>query len=563
MRKVGNLQKAPYQQSDVVTKPLPSPTDGWDAISPLALMDPKRAPILNNWVPRTGWVELRSGYRTWSTTGATYLTGSPVETIMVYRALGVERMFAAAGGKIYDCSTQGAMPPVVVSGLSSNRWNWCNFTPAGAATVIQLANGADSLRQYNGTSWSTPSITGLPGGLTTANIRNITAQKRRLWYVLNNSSGGGSTLAAFMPTDAISGSIAGTLDVGALWVKGGFLQAIVNWTVDGGTGPDDYLVFLSSQGEASVYKGTDPTSVNTWSLVGTFYLAPPIGDRCATRLGSDVAIITLQGVLPLSSALPFDPSADRSISITSRIQNTMFLAANNYGGNFGWQLMPFPLQTLLILNVPQLQNETQVQYVMNTLTGAWCQFTGWNANCFEVYQNSLFFGDNTGNVNLAYSGSSDLFNNIQCDMQCAFNYFDDPGRIKRVTMVQPLLTIQNLAVTGVAPTIAVDTDFITSNVNAAISFFAGTSALWDNAVWDSATWPTAIFNSTNWLSAQAVGHAMAIRFKLNFPGTLGPTNGVFDLGTFDNAKFDNGISQTNPTLQVNAFNCIMEMGGFI
>lgn len=559
MRKAQNLQKVPYQTPDVVTKPIPSPTDGWDALSPLALMDPKRAPILINWVPRPGWVELRGGYNIWATTGATYLTGSPVETLLIYRALGVEKMFAASGGNIYDCSTQFAAPPIVVAGLANNRWQWCNFTPAGGATVIQLVNGSDSLRQYNGSVWSTPSITGLPGGLTTASIRNISAQKRRLWYVLNSGSGGGSTLAAFMPVDAISGPIAGTIDLGAFWTKGGFLQTIFNWTVDGGTGPDDYLAFMSSQGQTTLYKGTDPLSVNTWSIVGTFDLPPPIGDRCATRIGADVAVITQQGVIPISTALPFDPSADRSIAITTRIQNAMSQAANSYNKNFGWQITLFPLQTLLILNIPQFTNLGQIQYVMNTLTGAWCQFNGWAANCFEIFEGDLFFGDNLGNVNLAYSGGSDLFSTVNCDMQCAFNYFDDPGRIKRVTMVQPLLTVQG----NISPSISIDSNFGASSAGAPVAAFSAGATVWDSAIWDTSTWPIGIFNSTSWLSVNAVGHALAVRMKINFSSGVGPSSGVFDIGTFDNAQFDVGIQTANPILQVNAFNTIMELGGYI
>src|SRR6266481_2622886 len=160
MRKSQLQAKQPFPQPDVVTKPIPAPTDGWDALSPLALMDPKRAPILTNWVPRPGWVELRAGYNVWTSTGASYLTGQPVETIIVYRALGSEKMFAAAGGHIYDVSSQGVSTSVL-SGLTSNRWQWVNFTPALGTTVIQLVNGVDQLKMFDGTVWTTPAITGL------------------------------------------------------------------------------------------------------------------------------------------------------------------------------------------------------------------------------------------------------------------------------------------------------------------------------------------------------------------------------------------------------------------
>src|SRR5215469_12700898 len=104
MRKAATVQKVPFLAPDVETKIIPAPTDGWDAISPLAEMDPKRAPILDNMVPRPGYVEVREGYTAWASPG-----GSPVETLMVYRpANGIEAMFAADGSEIYDVSTQGA-----------------------------------------------------------------------------------------------------------------------------------------------------------------------------------------------------------------------------------------------------------------------------------------------------------------------------------------------------------------------------------------------------------------------------------------------------------------------
>src|ERR1700675_4927504 len=93
-----SLQKLTMPAPDVQTKIVPAPTDGWDAISPLASMDPKRAPILNNWIPRPGWVELRDGYFPWVLLDA---MTAPVETLMVRRTGSGERMFAAAGGSIY------------------------------------------------------------------------------------------------------------------------------------------------------------------------------------------------------------------------------------------------------------------------------------------------------------------------------------------------------------------------------------------------------------------------------------------------------------------------------
>jgi len=556
MRKAKSVEKVTVPAPDVLSKVIPVPTDGWDAISPLASMDPKRAPILNNWIPRPGWVELRQGYFPWVLLDA--LT-TPVETLMVRRALGGEQMFAAAGSSIYDVSING-VNTVVVSGLNSARWQYVNFTPALGTTVIQLVNGVDTLRQYNGTTWSVPAITGLPSGLTTAAITNIHAQKRRLWYVLGNGAGGGSTVCAFMPTDAITGAIAGTLDLGANWSRGGYLVVIADWTIDGGNGPQDYMVFISNRGQVSIFSGTDPTSATTFTLVGTFDISPPISLRCATKIGSDVGLITQQGVVPLSQALPYDPSAERSVAITARIQNAMAQAAQVGQNMFGWQLISFAPQQLAILNVPQTENSTQVQFVMNALTGAWCQFTGWNANCFEVFQNVLYFGGNVGDINKCFVGSTDFTTPILADMQCAYNYFDAPGRLKRMTMAQPFIS----AGQTITPFISVDADFHVQTQNAPLQIFNG-GALWDVAVWDVDKWFGTVIQTTSWISTQALGHALAMHLTINIATAQGGggTLAQFDFSFFDQAQFDTTLDTTSISLQVNAFNSIIELGGFV
>lgn len=547
MRKVKSLAKVPYMAPDTSTKIIPSPTDGWDAISPLAEMDPKRAPILDNWVPRPGYVELRKGYTAWTKVGV-----DPVETLMVYRSPTGETLFAAAGDSIYDASTYGSTT-AVLTGLSSARWQYINFTPGNGTTVIQLCNGVDTLRQWNGTIWSIPAITGLPGGRNTTDIINIAAQKRRLWYILKDSS-----IASFMPTDAINGAIAGSQDFGALWAKGGYLVSMAAWTLDGGSGPQDYAVFISSRGQVTLYAGTDPTNASLWTLVGTFDIAPPISRRCMLRVGSDIAVITQQGVIPISQALPFDPSADRSVAITARIQNAMAQASQNSKDLFGWQLISYPNEQLAILNVPVAENSSQVQYVMNALTGAWCRFTGWNSNCYEIFGDNLYWGGNTGEVNLGYVGLTDMGQPITIDMQCAFNWFEEPGKIKRMTMIQPLLTVDG----SLTMSLSVDADFQTSTAVDPITFIAAGSE-WDVSLWDVNVWDSGATTYTSWLSVQVIGHALAVRSRSQISVPTTGSLSAFDFGVFDTAVFDGSVNGTAAILKVNAFNSIIETGGVI
>ncbi len=221
-------------------------------------------------------------------------------------------------------------------------------------------------------------------------------------------------------------------------------------------------------------------------------------------------------------------------------------------------MISYPAQTLAFLNVPLTEGTTQQQYVMNELTGAWCQFVGWNANCFEIFNDNLYWGGNNGDINQGYTGSSDGGVSIPADMQCAFNWMDEPGKVKRMTMVQPLLNLGG----NLTPTMAVDTDFMTSTDVAPVATLTG-GATWDSAVWDTSLWPGLSVNFSQWLSVDAIGHALAIRMRVNITAPNVTNLGEFDIGVFDSAQFDSGSSPTLPILQINAFNTIYESGGAI
>ncbi len=545
--------KQPYFGHDVESKYIPAPTGGWDAISPLSAMEPKYAVTLDNIVPRPGWVEFRGGYNAW-----VQGLGAPVETIMVYRPPGSDqRMFVATGTTIWE-TTEYGIASLAVSGLASARWQYINFTPGGGSNYIYGVNGTDSPLLFDGTTWTNPFIT----GVTPSTLININIHKRRVWFIQKNT-----TKAWYLATDAIQGA-ALEFDLGALINKGGTLLAMGTWTVDGGNGPDDLAVFITTRGQAIIYKGTDPSNANAWALVGVFNLAPALSSRCFGQMGSDLLIATLEGLLPASKALPFDPSGVRSIALTNRIQNAMLMAAQVGQDLFGWQILTFPKQSLLILNVPIQENVNQMQFVMNSITGAWCRFTGWNANCFEIFNDSLYFGDNDGNVNLAYAGALDLVSPIQSTLKCAFNAFEDPGRNKYMSMIRPMMVADGTLFPG----LGVDVDFGDDAIVSPVITLNPIGGIWDAGIWDSSLWGAGAITVINWLTAGALGTFLAVKMSINLGGTSSGTSvvtgSVFDTGVFDEMVFDgNGqiISSGTgiPVLQINAFETIMEFGGAI
>ena len=545
-------EKLEYLAPDTKVEFIPSPVGGWDALSPLAAMEPQYAVILDNWVPRTGFCEIRGGYNAWV---QGLVTDTSVNTLMTYRPpLGSEILFAAIGTQIWNASTYGN-PSLSLSGLGGNKWQFVNFTPGGGSSYLLCVNGVDTYRAYSGT-WTIPTIT----GPSSADFIDINVHKRRIFFIKKNS-----TDAYYLTTDAIQGA-ATSFPLGALMTKGGRLVSMGTWTVDGGNGPDDLAVWVTSEGQYIVYKGTDITNANAWALVGVFDGESPIGQRCFTKLGSDLLVITQAGILPISKALPFDPSGERSVAITNRIQTEFINSSTRYGSLFGWQTIPFPNQALVITNVPISEGAQQVQYVMNAVTGAWCKFTGWNANCFEIFNDSLYFGDNKGNVNLAYAGGLDLVAPILADMKCAFNYFNEPGRVKTMNFARPLIVADGT----LTPTIAVDVDFGDSSPSATVTILTPSGAVWDVSKWDASSWSGGTVTVTNWFSVNGLGTALAMRLQVNLSGggssSSASQQSVFDSGVFGTMVFDgNGATLRSgegvPTLKLNMFEANMQFGG--
>ncbi len=223
---------------------------------------------------------------------------------------------------------------------------------------------------------------------------------------------------------------------------GGKLQAMATWTIDAGYGVDDNLVFISDQGEVAVYRGTDPTSASTWSLIGVWIIGAPISRRCMAKYGGDLLILTLDGLIPFASALQ-SSRLDPNIALSDKIQGAFAAAARTYKDTFGWGLLYNPLNNALMVNIP-IAAGSQEQFVMNNITKAWCRFTGWNANCFALLNDKPYFGGD-GYVAVCWTSGSGVagFNDDGLDINTralqAFNYFETRGVIKYFTRARPTL----------------------------------------------------------------------------------------------------------------------------
>lgn len=507
-----------------------APVGGWDAFSPISNMPPENAVELINWFPQPGWVELRRGFVNHVDTG----TGSAVESIIAYQGATPtsNRLFAASGGKIYDVT--GSPASVAVSGLSNNRWQRVNYAGSGG-NFLWICNGQDTPRYYNGTSWNTATIT----GVTPEDMVACVIHRSRIWAVLKDS-----TKAAYLPLDSVQGA-ATVFDLGTYFQKGGYLQAIGTWSTDVNGGTNEFICFVSSYGEVAIFLIYDPTSATGFSYRGIANIGSPIGRRCLEKVGSDLVIITIDGVVPLSQVVNYDRAALLRASLTKNIRAAMTDAARDYKDQFGWQIISYPRSTMAILNVPTVENVIQQQYVMNTITGAWCRFVGQNANCWEIYDDRAYFGGNDGVVHLADEASGDEGQDLVADIQGAFNYFGQRGQTKRWTTLRPLLTKDTSFLVDVEVGLSIDFQ-LNDALDDLLTDGSTQVAIWNdpNTIWDdpSTIWPGQVTNA-DWLAVSGIGYNAAIRMMVTIP--------------WSDAR------RVSQVLRVNGFDILYDSGGFI
>lgn len=482
----------------------PAPVGGLNDRDSLATMPPQDAVVLENWWPYPSQVMVRKGSVNWFTPYA-----AATETIVEYAPVGGgNKLFAASGTSIYDITSQGSST-AVVTGQSNARWQDISITNAGGS-FLYLFNGVDKPQLYDGTTWQAVDNASVPfaiTGVTTTNLVQACLWKNRIVMAERN------TLKAwYLPVQSVGGA-ASALDIGAVAQRGGSIVGVYNWTIDGGAGVDDQLVFLTSNGEVIVYQGTDPASAATFALVGVYYIGRPIGRRCACKFRGDILIICEEGVFPLSQALQ-SSSVDRRVAITDKIQNSISIAAQLYKANFGWQLEVFQDQNMLILNIPA-GNGMNYQFAQNTITGAWTKFTGWNASAWKnTFSAGLLYGDST-TVKKAWVADVDVDQQIVADGLSSFQYFQAQTYGKLFTMVRPYLT------TNGSPSIlySLNINQVLSEPTGSLSYTAPTGMVWGDMYWGSMFWGGGLTPITNWHTVGAFATSAGIRLKVQGNGS--------------------------------------------
>ena len=481
-----------------------APTGGLNVRDSLDNMPPEDAIVMDNYIPLDNKVVLRKGYVEF------VKLDEKVSTLVSYKKSGDNHLLAFSHGNMYDV-TSAQHVIAYERDFTDNCWQSCQFR-----NRLILVNGTDVPQTFytteNGAVFEALQMTG--EGLTSAKLINVCVSKQRLFFVEKGS------LNAWYTSGVAE--VQGTLnkfDMSSIFRDGGELKAIACWTQDGGQGIDDLTVFITSEGEVAVYSGSNPNNASDWTLKGVYRMSRPIGYRCTLFYHGDVVLISEDGYIPLSKALPLNQADPSLVSFSDKIRGLILERTRNNKDKFGWQGIIYPRGGYAVFNVPAEQKFEQ--HVINTNTGAWCRFTGIYALCWVEFGGKLYFGSKDG-IYLFDEGYSDNKLHICGHVEQAYNNLGSPN-LKRIQLLNP----RTKSSTKYALVIYTNMDF--SDQEKAYAENVGNNGItkWNQVKWSCLANPIGTKWSTlkgsirsQWIANSAVGFKASIVFKTKTRGNL-------------------------------------------
>jgi hypothetical protein len=449
-----------------------APLLGWNTRDPFEAMEPTDAVLLDNWYPDFGGVSVRKGTQPY----ANGLGTTAVETLTVFNSNINPQFLGACDGSIYNITTAGTVGTAIQSGFTSNRWQTAMFNGH-----LFLANGADKVQIYNGTTMADAGFTGVT--LTTLNGVGVFHNRLFFWT-------GGDPSFWYGPPNGITGLLT-NFDLSTVQTAGGNLITVEVFSYDGGTGIDSYTCFFMSSGELLMYSGSDPSNINNWALVGRYMISPPVAIRAIVRYGGDIYLATNTDHQQLSKiliALKLGETPPRT-----KIAGAATRAHAAAGDIFGWQAIYYPAGSRLIFNIPNTDGSFS-QHIYNTSVQGWTRFTGMPSSCWCVFKDMLYYGSSVGRVIQADIGAVDGLNSIVSISQQAWQNFGSP-LLKRLTASRIVVQTTNQ---GASYDFRVAFDYRDSVILTPIGL-PPQASLWGSSIWDNFLWASSrAFVDMNW-----------------------------------------------------------------
>jgi len=375
-------------------------------------------------------------------------------------------------------------------------------------------------------------------GVDTSGLSQVMVYRSRLYFVEE-----GTFSAWYLPVDSLGGE-ATEFTLNGIFHKGGSLLFCGTWSLDAGDGVDDKIVFVTTEGEAAIYEGSYPGDAS-FSLVGQYDLAPPLGKNAFMHAGGDLLIATTEGIIPISAAITKDAAALTLAAITRSIEPEWMVEVRDRR-TLPWSMLKWPSHNMAIVGLPTEGSSAGGGFdsgfdsgfaigegasvftgpapcclVVNVQTGAWAKYTQWDTRSLGLYGEWAYFGTSTGTVMQAEVSGSDDGMPYECVLAWQFDHLSGVG---------PAYLAHQLRITCLAS--IPFTAFPSLSTNYVIKLPAAPPAQannpsgseWDVGLWDTAMWDArgAKIVTSRWASAGKTGFVVAPQIQITCGQLLAP-----------------------------------------
>lgn len=462
---------------------LPAPTGGLNTRDNLAAMAQTDATEFTNWFATPDKVAIRAGYDKFTVGPADYAS-----SMYEFNSGGTRELISAEGGVLRKTTT-GGTTSTLSTGYSGDDWIATHMN-----SRLYMVNGEDTPIYYDGTSVSSAGFSG--SGLTPADLSVVVSYSERLFFIEKN------TQSVWYSPAKLSTNVLVEFPLQYVSNFGGSLISLGTFSVSSGDGIDDYIAFFFESGDVVVYQGTNPGDSAAWRRVAQLSTSPILGKRAVFQYGSDLLVITRDGIYPMSR-LVTNERIEAAYAISDKIRPTFKNAAKQYANNAGWQGVYYPNGSKIIINVPRSPSTNVYdQFVMNTINGSWAVWEDIPAKTWATFNNKIYFsGYHDGGAiwnqaiwDEAYwtyygifegdTGNNDNGNKITGTVKQAYSPLGRPGQNKLLGTVTHHMRIDAEFTT----IIGFSKDFNPTYQESSLGSDGQQGAIWDEAIWDEAIW---------------------------------------------------------------------------
>jgi len=490
-----------------------APMKGLSRFAELNEADPLLASVLTNWVVEDDRITVRPGYIKIGEIAA----GTPISTLIPYYGQPQE-LAAASGDKIYDLSGVE-----IASGYGNDDWAWVSYSDLSDTDYTVMVNGAAGVISWDGTTFASEVIT-VPTAETWIDplrFDKVLSHMNRLWFADSQN-----LAVYYLPIQQKAGQVE-LFPLSVLFKRGGHIQAIYTWSIDGGMGLDDALAIFSSNGEVAIYSGVDPES--DFKLVGVFRFDAPMSKESIINFGGDLYVMISTGLVPMTTLIRAETEqlGKADLNVMKEFEEVSKIHRDIYG----WQVMLNHHTNHAICNMPT-GNGTYTQMVRKMPGQVWSKWHDVPARCWGWLNNHTYFASDDGKI---YLGGSEYLNDngaaIAADVRFAWSSF------KSVTK-KNFKMVRLYSITDGQPRPFMDLEVDYNNVpptnQPEVTQGPSGGAVWDLATWDVDDWAASSQPKQNWQGVTGLGRVGAVRVRVNVLGCTFSLTGadvLYELGS--------------------------------